>query len=132
MAYYNDITEEAKEEIKEQAKEVLKWFNGYGCDLHHEAFNTDYFITGRYEAKKWLEENFDIFEAIDTIKEYEQDNFGEVYTDLSEPERVANMLVYICGEELLSNSKTLDDKWNDVLTREDCEQITKELDEVEE
>ena len=29
----------------------------YGCDLHHEIFNTDYYIIGTYQAKKWLEEN---------------------------------------------------------------------------
>ena len=46
------------------------------------------------------------------IKEYEEFNFGEVTTDLSEPERVANMFAYIKGEEILSKSKTLNKFWN--------------------
>ena len=27
------------------------------CNLHNMAFNEDYFITGYYEANKWLEQN---------------------------------------------------------------------------
>ena len=58
----------------------------YGCDLHNELFNTDYFIIGRYEAEQWLIKNVGIFSAIDTIKEYEEFNFGDVKTDLTESE----------------------------------------------
>ena len=39
-------------------------------------------------------------------KEYEQNNFGEVTTDLSCSESVANMLAYILGEEILFNNDT--------------------------
>ena len=69
-------------------------------DIHHQLFNTDYYIIGRYQAKQWLSDN--VFEAIDTIKEYEDDNFGEVTTDFSEPEKVVNMYVYIVGEYILN------------------------------
>lgn len=30
------------------------------CNLHHELFNTDYFIIGYYEAEKWLTDNVGI------------------------------------------------------------------------
>ena len=30
-------------------------------------------------------------------------NFGEVYTDFSEPERIVNMYTYIIGEEIVSD-----------------------------
>ena len=69
-------------------------------DLHHEIFNTDYYIIGRYEAKKWLGDQ--VFNIIETIKEYEEFNFGEVNTDFSEPEKVVNMYVYIIGEEIVA------------------------------
>ena len=69
-------------------------------DLHHEVFNTDYYIIGTYKAKKALEE-YGIFEAIGRIYAYEDEQFGEVYTDLSDPEKVATMLWYILGEELM-------------------------------
>ena len=70
-------------------------------DLHHEIFNIDFYIIGRYKAKQWLEDQ--VFEIINFIKEYEQDNFGKVNTDFSEPEAVVNMYTYIIGEEIVSD-----------------------------
>ena len=40
------------------------------------------------------------WEIIEEIKKYEEDNFGEVTTDLSDPFRVFNMWMYIVGETL--------------------------------
>jgi|TARA_X000001388_G_scaffold66200_1_gene52939 hypothetical protein len=74
-------------------------------DLHHYLLNEDYFIIGYYESEKWLKKD-SIFNAIDKIKEYEQFNFGQVTTDLSSSESVANMLAYILGEEILFNNDT--------------------------
>lgn len=68
-------------------------------DLHHEAFNTDYYIIGTYKAKQWLSDK--VFDVIDFIKEYEEMNFGELYTDFSDPEKIVNMYVYIIGEEIV-------------------------------
>ena len=42
------------------------------------------------------------FECIGVVKDYEMDNFGEVYTDLSEPEKVVNMYAYIVGEIVIN------------------------------
>ena len=97
----------------------------YGCDLHNELFNTDYYIIGRYKAEQWLLE--DTFNIIGQIKEYEQDNFGEVTTDLSEPENIVNMYVYIVGEEILGESDTLRDNWDNHLTNENIDNIITEL-----
>jgi len=110
--------------------ENLSDSNVYGCDLHNELFNTDYFIIGRYEAKKWLESNVGIFKAIEEIKEYEQSNFGEVNTDLSEPELVVNMYAYIKGEEILNDCKALSKRWDNRLSNEDIEAIKEELNEL--
>ena len=77
------------------------------CDLHHYLLNEDYFIIGYYQAEQWLKkDNGSIFEAIETIREYEQSNFGQVSTDISSSENVANMLAYILGEEILYNNDT--------------------------
>ena len=47
-------------------------------DLHHYLLNEDYFIIGYYQAEQWLKkDNGSIFEAIETIKDYEQSNFGK-------------------------------------------------------
>lgn len=72
-------------------------------DLHHYLFNQNYFIIGSYKAEEWLKKD-SIFNAIEKIREYEQSNFGEVSTDLSNSENVANMLAYILGEEVLNES----------------------------
>ena len=70
-------------------------------DLHHFLLNEDYFIIGYWKAEQWLKkDDGSIFEAIETIKEYEESNFGQVSTDLSSSESVANMLAYILGEEI--------------------------------
>ena len=68
-------------------------------ELHHEAFNQDYYIIGTWKAEQWLGDH--AFECIGIIKDYEQDNFGEVYTDLSSPESVVNMYTYIVGEQVI-------------------------------
>ena len=70
-------------------------------DLHYHLFNEDYYIIGTYKAEKWLGNN--ALKVIDYIKEYENDNFGEVSTDFSSPEAVVNMFTYIRGEELLAD-----------------------------
>ena len=74
-------------------------------ELHHYLLNQDYFIIGYYQAEQWLKKD-SIFNAIDKIKEYEQFNFGQVTTDLSSSENVANMLAYILGEEILYENDT--------------------------
>ena len=68
-------------------------------DLHDHAFNTDYYIIGTWKASQWL--GAEAFECIGVIRDYEMDNFGEVYTDLSDPEKVVNMYTYIVGEGIV-------------------------------
>ena len=99
----------------------------YGCDLHNELFNTDYYIIGRYQAEQWLIANTGVFNGIGIVQEYEKDNFGEVQTDLSEAEKVVNMLVYIAGEEVLSESETLQGNWDNYLSEDDIKAIIEEL-----
>jgi len=105
-----------REEARMDIIEALKnGYSGYYCDLHHEVFNTDYYIIGVYEAKKALEE-YGVFDAIERVQSYEKDNFGEVYTDLSDPEKLINMLYYIIGEEVLyemmEDVDAFHDNWN--------------------
>ena len=73
-------------------------------EWHHIAFNEDYYIIGRYDAKAWLKDHeMDAFEAISEVVEYEKTHFGDVTTDISEPERVVNMLTYIWGQEIIDD-----------------------------
>tara|TARA_B100001094_G_scaffold294579_1_gene315323 strand:- start:131 stop:469 length:339 start_codon:yes stop_codon:yes gene_type:complete len=91
--HFNDFIKENKEYLEEN------YPNTWRDDLHHEAFNLDYYIIGTYQAKQWL--GNEAFNIIGFIKDYEQSNFGEVYTDLSNPEKVVNMYAYIIGEEIV-------------------------------
>ena len=121
---------EMKQEAVADIIETLEsGYNGYYCDLHNEVFNTDYYIIGTYKAKQSLAE-FDVFEAIEKVTEYEKDNFGEIFTDISNPEKLVNMLYYIIGEEIISEMYNIDvfnDSWNDVADEETNEIIVKEL-----
>ena len=97
-------------------------------DLHNELFNTDYYIIGYYDCEEWLKNcGFGVFGSIEIIKEYEEQNFGAVSTDLSSSEHVLNMLVYILGEELLSISKTLSRLYSKKLTPDNMSDIANEL-----
>ena len=94
------------EEIKSYFEDFITGTDKYLDDknlgqLHQDCFNTDHYIIGIDKAKKWLGEN--VFDIIKIIKNYEEDNFGEVFTDLSCPEKVVNMYVYIIGEEIVNN-----------------------------
>jgi hypothetical protein len=97
----DEVTKYALERIQELKDYDMESYNQLvkDGDLHNEIFNTDYYIIGTYEAKQWLSDK--VFDVIDYIKEYEQDNFGESYTDLGDPEKIVNMYVYILGEEIL-------------------------------
>jgi len=92
---------EIKEYFEDFIKENSNYLEEIAEDLHHECFNTDYYIIGRYQAEKWLEDQ--VFSIISIVKAYELENFGEVYTDLSEPEKVVNMYVYIVGEHIVED-----------------------------
>tara|TARA_R110000772_G_C12938944_1_gene400708 strand:- start:69 stop:401 length:333 start_codon:yes stop_codon:yes gene_type:complete len=95
-----------KAEIKEYFDDFIndqdaEWIEDNKDELHHNAFNTDYYIIGTHRCALWLED--EVFNVIEVIKEYEQSNFGEVFTDFSDPEKVVNMYTYIVGEEIVSD-----------------------------
>ena len=76
-------------------------------DLHHELFNMDYFVIYTSDAIDELN-NYGVFNAIERVSEWQQDNFGEVnHKDLTEPGRLMNMLAYIIGDEALNECATL-------------------------
>ena len=66
------------------------------------------------------------FGAIQLVKAYEQDNFGEINTDLTDPCKVADMVDYIRGtrvfEELLDEA---DFELDDEITEESAKKVIK-------
>jgi len=91
-------------------------YSGYYCDLHNEVFNTDYYVVGTYLAKEILKE-YDVFEAIELVQTYEREQFGEIYTDLSNPEKLINMVYYIIGDEIIGEMyeiEAFNNNWDNV------------------
>lgn len=128
---YNSKEKAMREEARADIIEALKdGYTGYYCDLHNEVFNTDYYIIGTYEAKEALEE-YGVFDAIEKVQTYEKENFGEIYTDLSDPEKLINMLYYIIGEEVLyemmDGVEAWEENWNNIATDETNAAILKEV-----
>lgn len=123
-------TKKAKDAILEYGINKLDSYlvGTYGCDLHNKLYNEDYFIIGYYDAEEFLKQTEEgVFGVMNLIKDYEESNFGKVNTDFSSSERVVNMYAYIKGEEILNNSKTLQKKWNEILTEKDIKAIKREL-----
>ena len=98
----NSIKEELTEYINESVNN-----HSHDAELHHNLFNQDYYIIGYFQAQEWLDSHeISVFEALETIREYEDFHFGECksYTNAEE---TVNMLVYIYGEELLSEMELI-------------------------
>lgn len=117
--YYTEV--EALEDIKNFIIDNGDSYNHYE-DLHHNVFNFGY--RGGLEA---LEE-YGVFKAIGKVQQYEMGHFGEVTTDLSDPNSVSDMLWYIIGEDVVYSLDT----WGScagLMNEEDNDKIIKEIDE---
>ena len=125
--YTNDFIETVKDYILTKLDEFnYEGFTIYGCDLHNEIFNTDYVTIGTYQAKEELGEIVhDVFTALETY----QEEFGEGYRDIGDPERVLNLVYYMAGSEVMNNIEFLnsDDKWNSIIDYNDIKIIMEEL-----
>ena len=111
MYTHNEMKREAIEAIIEALE---GGYSGYYCDLHNEVFNTEYYIIGTHAAKEALRE-YDVFDAIELVQGFENDHFGTVYTDLSDPEKLINMVYYIIGDDVICDMNGIDvfsDNWN--------------------
>ena len=77
--------------------------------------SNDLWIIGTYKASQALEEFSEedqlyasttlngVFGAIEYVKNYETEQFGLVNTDLTDPEKVANMVAYINMDYVLND-----------------------------
>ncbi len=103
MKYYkqDEIKEHAITEIKEHLEYDKDYLDNDFSEIHHDLFNTDYYLIYRFACEKWLGSH--AFECIGIIQDYEKDNFGECTTDLSDSEKVVNMYAYIIGEYILQD-----------------------------
>ncbi len=128
-----DKRQEMREEAKAAIIEGLEYgYTGYYCDLLDAVFNSDYYIIGTYRAQQALEE-YGIWDAVEKVQTYEKENFGKVYTDLSNPEQLLSTLYYIIGEEVLHEMMdgidAFHDNWDNKATEEINAEILKAIKE---
>lgn len=114
-----------EDEILEEFKNNIEYYDENNCfdDLFNDCFNSDYYIIGTYEASEALnafknDEFLDqcqteldgVFGAIEVVEHYEKENFGEINTNIHDPEKLANMVEYIRAEtvfnEIIANANT--------------------------
>lgn len=124
MTKRDEMIHEALEAIKEALQDG---YSSHYSDLHNEVFNTDYYIIGTHQAKEALKA-YDVFDALEEVQTYERDNFGEIYTDLSDPEKLVNMVYYIIGEEVLSELQSFNDYYDCIADDELNAIIVREID----
>lgn len=131
---YNHKHEQMKAEAIEAIVDALEsGYSGYYCDLHNEVFNTDYYIVGTELAKEALRE-YDVFDAIELVQDYEKFNFGEIYTDMSNPEKLINMVYYVIGSDVISDMYKIEEfneNWNNAADEETNAAIVKAMREME-
>lgn len=107
-------------EAIENIIEMLQDYDGQISELHHEVFNSDYYIIGYNSAENALLE-YGVFKAINEVVSFEIENFGETITDITDPEKVANMLWYIVGYELLNDLESYQEYNNYYLNDDESE-----------
>ncbi len=119
------------QELRKEARFVIidalnDEYEGCLCDFHSEVFNMEPYTENIYTAKEKLNE-WGVWEAIEKVQSYEKDNFGELYTELSNPVKVINMLWYVIGEEemysMFDGCAEFDELWNEEITENDTHML---------
>jgi|SRR6185312_2816308 len=122
-----------KEALEDIKNTLENGYDGYGAYLLPEVFQTDYYIIGTFGAKKALE-HYGVFDAIEEIQDYEKNNFGQIHTELGNPEQVANSLYYLKGIEAIAlingNTDALEGNWNNKIDKECAEVLISVINEL--
>lgn len=115
------------ETVKSALVDVLTTLDRpYAGDLHQTLYSEpQHYIY--YAHAKEAATQLDVWECIGAVQKYEQDRFGEVYTPLADACRVADMVVYILGYELLDaiygDTRYFGDKWSEQLSDDDLQDM---------
>ena len=95
--------------------------------MFNDTFNTDYYIIGTYEAKKALEQ-YGVFEALEEVTNRQIEVGGEFtpdfVKDLSDPEKLANILYYAKADELFEQLGLYD---NEELNHEQLKELKNKI-----
>jgi len=102
------MKESIKTELREHLNDTIEYLDSktlvesyFNDEIHHKAFNEDYYIIGYYQAEQWLKKHdLNTFEAIEICNDAELENFGEIQTTFDNAEKLVNHLVYWLGLEI--------------------------------
>ena len=119
--YSKEIREQIRSEIKDM---ISDYENVYGCDLAYEMYNNDYYIIGTYKAKQELKKYFD--DMCECIEQYKEE-VGTTYEDITDAEKLLTLLMLFVAQDVLSESETLNEHWNEQLNKEMLIKIAKEI-----
>ena len=125
-----DKMRELREAARSAIIETLKnGYTGYYYELHDEVFNP--YTIGNYKAED-LVKDYDICEVIEKIQAYERKKLDEVLTDPSDPDssdpkKLANMLFYVIGEEVLDEMTEGIELWNKIRFNQADEETNAEI-----
>lgn len=117
------IREEARTAI---VKALQGGYTGYYWALCAEVLKTDCFIVDIHQAQQALAE-YGVWDAIKKIQAYEENNYGGIFTDLSNPEQVIVMLYGIIGEEVLREMMDGVEVWNENQNNQANEETNAEM-----
>lgn len=118
-------SEEIREQIRSEIKDMISDYeNVYGCDLAYEMYNNDYYIIGTYKAKQELKKYFD--DMCECIEQYKEE-CGVTYENITDAEKLLTLLMLFVAQDVLSESETLNEHWNDQLNEEMLIKIAKEI-----
>lgn len=118
---YNGIKLDALDAIRRTLE------NGYTKswdNFHDEVFNKNYYVDSDKEAMAHFRNTGDVFWAIDKVRQYENNMYGEYYIDYTSPMKIVNMLSYIAGDEIFYNEM---EAWDIINDETDSDVITEEL-----
>ena len=111
-AYQKQLLELIKEEVEHNCLESDTIGERYFdiSDFHSKLFNEDYHFVYTADCNDFIESQFgNAFEAIEIVKDYEESNFGTFNTTI-DAFNIANMLIYIIGDDLIYNVLSIDDE----------------------
>jgi hypothetical protein len=111
-AYQTELLELIKDEIEHNCLQSDTISERYFdvSEFHSKLFNENYYFIYTSDCNNFINSQFDnSFNAIEIVKDYEESNFGTFNTTI-QAFNIANMLIYIIGEDLIYNVLNIEDE----------------------
>lgn len=118
--------EQLHEVIREEIIERLPDYVGNVeiADLIFEMYNNDYYIIGTYQAEEFIGKH--VHEVFRSLKHY-QEEFGDAYPDIENPEKVATLTVLMIAEEIFNSNDVVSKNWDKKLNDSNVKRIIDSL-----